>query len=249
MASSRQCGPLCQITRPLVVNDGTMCLMPSAKAGSIAHTTPLQTSALHDPPDLSFLFSSCLSPKMHLTDTDYQSAATVLGVEVEAIKAVAVVESSQNAFDLEGRPTILFERHVFHKLTNGKYDLIAPGISNAKPGGYGKRAAQYERLREAYALAPTAALSATSWGRFQIMGFNYKAAGFTCVQDMVLAMTHSEAAQLAAFVSFVQSNKRRTKALQDKDWTTFAIFYNGAGQAANHYDTKIKAAYDRLKSL
>ncbi|OOV89142.1 hypothetical protein MF4836_34345 [Pseudomonas sp. MF4836] len=46
-------------------------------------------------------------------------------------------------------------------------------------GPYGRP--QYERLITAYRLDEEAALQACSWGKFQIMGFNYRAAGFDSV--------------------------------------------------------------------
>ncbi len=36
-----------------------------------------------------------------------------------------------------GRPTILFERHIFSKRTEGAYDAKYPDISNKIAGGYG----------------------------------------------------------------------------------------------------------------
>ena len=36
-------------------------------------------------------------------------------------------------------------------------------------------------------------------------------------------------------------------ALQKKEWASFAAKYNGKGYETNHYDAKLKAAYDRFK--
>lgn len=197
-------------------------------------------------PDVSFIFRQCLNPALGLGEADY-TAATALGVEVAAIKAVAEVETSGKAFDESGRPRILFERHYFHRLTGGRFSAGHPDISNRRSGGYGSFSSQYVKLERAYELDPDAALRSASWGRFQIMGDNYRAAGFNSISEFVLAMTHSESEHLKAFIAFVASNKKMLSALRRNDWPAFAALYNGPGYEKNHYDTRMKDAYIRFK--
>ena len=189
-------------------------------------------------------------PNATLTDDDYKRAAATLGCEVAAIKAVANVETAGNPFDSQGRPLILYERHIFSKLTRHIYDETHPDISSRKHyehGTYGNLATQYSRLEVAYKLDTDAALMATSWGAFQILGENYRDAGFKTVQEFVVAMRKSIAAQLSAFVSYVGNNARTLSAIQRKDWATFARAYNGPNYKSNHYDTNLAAAYDKFK--
>lgn len=197
-------------------------------------------------PDLSFLFCMCLNPKMGLDKKSYQDAATALGVDTATIEAVATVETAGKAFDAEGRPRILFERHYFHRLTHGRYDRTHPGISSKLRGGYGKSSAQYKRLETAYKLDPGAALESASWGRFQIMGSNFRTAGYGSVEQFVLALCRSEAAHLLAFMNFVLAHDTMHRALQKKDWAGFARQYNGSGYRDNDYDGKLKRAYEKL---
>ncbi|SET77048.1 N-acetylmuramidase domain-containing protein [Oceanicella actignis] len=179
------------------------------------------------------------------TDAPYRALADELGCEVAAIKAVAEVESRGAAFLPDGRPTILFERHVFRRLTGGAFDAAAPDLSAPAPGGYGPGgAAQYARLERATALDREAALRATSWGRFQIMGFNAELVGFAGVEPFVAAMCESEAAQLAAFGAYVRA-AGLAGALARRDWTAFARGYNGPDWRRNAYDRKLAAAYAR----
>jgi N-acetylmuramidase-like protein len=199
-------------------------------------------------PDVSFLFRMCLNPKLGLDEDAYDRAAKALDVEVNAIKAVADVETKGNAFDEEGRPRILYERHYFHELTHGRYDKHHPTVSSATRGGYGKFSIQYKKLEEAYALDPTAALKSASWGRFQIMGRYFQAAGFASVQLFVLSLTRSEENHLIAFTNFVKADKSANKALKKKDWATFARHYNGPGYKDNKYDTKLEEAYKKLNA-
>ncbi|MGS1802636.1 N-acetylmuramidase domain-containing protein, partial [Klebsiella pneumoniae] len=77
-----------------------------------------------------------------IDDTDYEEAAKELECEVAAIKAVAKTETGSygSYFKFEDNddyvPAILFERHHFHKYTNGRYDQFED-ISNPVAGGYG----------------------------------------------------------------------------------------------------------------
>ena len=54
------------------------------------------------------------------------------------------------------------------------------------------------------------------------MGDNYKAAGSGSVESFVTAMQSSVQSQVAAFVTFVKNNPAILRALQQKDWTSFA---------------------------
>jgi hypothetical protein len=183
-----------------------------------------------------------------LTEQDYADAAQTLGCEVAAVKAVAQVETAGASFDASNRPTILYERHVFSRNTvpPGKFDQASPDLSGAKPyppGAYGPKSQQYVKLAQAFELEQDAALKAPSWGKFQILGENYKACGFASVADFVKAMTVSEAEHLQAFVRFLLSSPKRREAIRNKDWASFARYYNGPDYAKFQYDTKLAAAY------
>jgi len=184
-------------------------------------------------------------PRTALKDSDFAAAAASLGCDAKAIKAVAKVESSRSPFDPLGRPTILYERHLFRRLTAGRFDSH-PDLSNRAAGGYGKFAEQYGKLQRAYALDPDAALKACSWGMFQILGMNHKAAGFASVDTFVKAMCQTEADHLKAFVSFIKASPGLLVALRERDWSGFARRYNGPEYHKNHYDEKMADAYRHL---
>jgi hypothetical protein len=183
-------------------------------------------------------------PKL-LTEEDYQRAAAALGCEVAAIKAVTEVEAAGAGFLPDGRVKILFERHKFYKFTGGRYASTHPDICNPSAGGYGAGGAhQYARFSRAFALDPKAAMKSASWGKFQIMGFNFASAGFDSVDSMIDAMKQSEGAQLLAFVNFVKSCQLSDE-LRRHDWAGFARQYNGANYRINRYDAKLAAAYKK----
>jgi len=243
-------GPICGSSQPRPIDDGTLSRWLAPPLGPVCAASPRYEATRlldgRDEADVTFLFRQCLNPARGLTESDYAEAAKSLGVEVAVIKAVAEVESPSGPFDAQGRPTILFERHYFHRLTAGAHDAEHPDISNSAAGGYGKFSAQYPKLERAHELNADAALRSASWGRFQIMGNNYKAAGFTSAASFVRAMTKSELAHLEAFVNFVKSDPGQVTALQNKDWAGFAARYNGKAYKKNNYDTKLEAAYEKF---
>ena len=176
----------------------------------------------------------------------YQAAAEELGCDLAAVRAVSEVESRGAAFLSSGRPPILFERHVFARLTDHVHDAAHPDISGPA-GGYGAGGdAQFVRLARAYALAPSAALRSASWGRWQVMGFNAERCGWPSVEAFVAAMCEDEAHQLAAFVGYVQADPKLQAALRARDWPAVAAGYNGPAYRINRYDEKMADAWARF---
>lgn len=185
-------------------------------------------------------------PEVGLTLEDFKAIAIELGVEVAAIQAVAQVEAAGDGFLPSGRPKILFEGAQFRGFTDGRFDISHPHLSHPYPqsgGHYVGGEGEHDRLDEALTLDPTAALKSASWGRFQIMGFNYQAAGYDSVESYVEAMRISEANHLEAFASFIESNPTMHQALQNRDWETFALHYNGSDFARGGYHIKMAEAY------
>ena len=171
----------------------------------------------------------------------------MLGVGAAEIWTVLAVETSSCGFLPDRRPQILYERHCFHRLTEGKYD--DGDISDANGGGYGPAGApQYERLERAIRKDRDAALQSTSWGIGQIMGGNYAQAGFADVDAMVDAMCESEDLQLVAMGRFL-INCGLQIALRSRDWAAFAQGYNGPDYATNRYDTRLNAEFQKYKGV
>lgn len=181
---------------------------------------------------------------------DYARAAQDLDVEERAIMAVASVESSGAGFwtiDGTRRPVIRLEAHWFGKLTQYAYNDSHPQIScrawTPSLAAKGPREA-WQQFDEAAALDEFAAIQATSWGAFQIMGFHYKPLGYSSPQAMRADMD-SEQGQLDAFVRFIKANVTLLDALRRRDWELFASHYNGPGQVAV-YSSRMADAYARM---
>lgn len=178
-----------------------------------------------------------------LTEADYATAAGRLRCSVAAIKAVAKVESRGSGFLTTGEPRILFERHVFRRLTGGKFNKTHPDLSGPyRPGSYGPESAQHGRLAAAVMLDREAALQSASWGKFQIMGENWRMVGRASIQDFVNAQYRSEGEHLKDFCGFVIKAGLQDE-LQRLDWAGFARGYNGPAYATNRYDEKMAKAY------
>lgn len=172
----------------------------------------------------------------------------ILGVKVPELWAVLTVETRGCGFFSDRRPAILFERHIFSRETNHKFDAYNPDISNPISGGYGASGAhQYKRLETALAINRRAALRSTSWGIGQLMGFNAEIAGYRDVEEMVADMQVSENHQLIGMAGEISHNKL-DRALRNHDWAVFACGYNGPAYAINSYDKRLSDAYQKYAS-
>lgn len=190
-----------------------------------------------------------------LAEADLERAADRLGVHLAAIKAVNAVESRGRGFLDDGRPVILFERHVLYRLwvdAGGEdADAIAaryPAVFNPRRGGYVGGAGEWSRLASARQITADTGLAeqACSWGQYQIMGYHWRQIGYASPQAFAAAIAHSEAEQLAAFVAYLLSEPALHKALKGRKWGEFARLYNGPDYKANLYDVKLARAYERF---
>lgn len=188
-----------------------------------------------------------------LDDSAIDAVADDLGCSRAAILAVRQIEAAGSGFLPDRRPKILFEAHIFYRLTDGVFGISNISVPHWDRSTYGAAGAhQYDRLMTAiYASGSdmpfeeqrAAAFKSASWGMFQILGENHKAAGYDTVESFVLAMTESEGKQLAAFASFCKTNNLARFLRDPPDFARFARGYNGPGYAQNGYDTKLADAY------
>lgn len=188
-------------------------------------------------------------PVKTLAPSDIDLAASLLGCRPAAVRAVCDIEAPGGGFLPDGRPKILFEAHVFYRLTKGAHgrsNISSPTWDRSLYGAAG--AHQYDRLEVARQLDNEAALKSASWGMFQILGENHVAAGYDTVESFVDAMHESEGKHLAAFVEFCLHNKIARYLREPPDFASFARRYNGPGYAANGYHTKLAAAYAKHRS-
>lgn len=187
-------------------------------------------------------------PGAPLSAEGVTKTSETLGVGLPELWAVLAVETRGCGFLRDRRPKILFERHVFHRLTKGEFSSEAPDLSSSQPGEYGQNGpSQYDRLARAIRFDRKAALESASWGIGQVMGFNCARVGFDDVEAMVSRMVSSEDAQLDAMLAYCQT-AGLVQALKDHHWDDFARGYNGPEYAQNAYHIKLAGRYLHYKT-
>ncbi len=220
----------------------------------------------------------CLAPwaiksaPLTLTDQDIIDAAAMLDkpgmkCEVNALKAFTQVEAAGKGFNEDGTCKIVFERHKFFEYIRDKklrdqlvateWDICKKEMrvnsKTAKPyhtamDRYKSGKAEWDLYHRAAKYDEWAAKMSVSYGVGQVMGFNFKIAGFKTVEEMYTAMTTGGArAQLMAMISFIKNNPAVHNAILKKDWTAAALGYNGAaGNKLYQYDKQLANAYAKL---
>lgn len=190
-----------------------------------------------------------------ILDSDYDWAGKYLDCEPESLKAVVKVETGgRDGFISPGKPIILFEGHIFWKqlkqrgIDPVKYSKSFPNIVYEKwtKKYYLGGAREYERFEQACSISESAAISSTSFGIFQIMGFNYKLCSCNTPEIFYSRMCESEFIQFTLGLEFIR-NQKLNKYLAEKNWDSFAYKYNGPGYKENKYDTKLQKAYIEFK--
>ena len=156
---------------------------------------------------------------MSLTANDLTNAANRLNCSVAIIRAVAKKESAEIGIK-NGALVKRFEPAVFKKRT-------------------GRSASTYAA---AYAINPHEALSSTSWGMFQIMGYNYEAAGYASVEKMVEDYLKGEDRQLNSYVLLILDWGLDDE-LRGLKYDSYAYRYNGPNYKVNNYAVDLEKYY------
>lgn len=185
-----------------------------------------------------------------ITEEQYKSISERLDIEVELIKAVQSVETNGLGYHENNLLKILFEAHIFHRLTNGIYSKNNLDISSLKWNRslYIGGIKEYNRLNKAYELNLEAALQSASWGLFQIMGFNYKACGYLSIYSFINDVKKGLYQALQQFLQYCKT-RNILNLLKEYKWAEFAKAYNGLSYKKNRYDTKLKSAYFKYKNI
>jgi hypothetical protein len=175
--------------------------------------------------------------------------AEMMQCEPAVIDAILRVEANGKGFDHNG--TVIIRPEA------GKVS-VCPLLTDAQKLRARKlgfttepRAARNQLLNDVYwdfvdrmakEFSEDAAYWCTSFGAPQIMGFNYRLAGFPSIKAMVQAFADSEDAQIEAMGQFMKATGL-VPALRNKRWAAIARSYNGIAYAQNDYDTKLARFY------
>ncbi len=183
-----------------------------------------------------------------ITETELRSISAFLGDPLgKRLRAVAQVEASGAGWFDSGLPKILYERHYFWRLTEGRYGVT--DWSNPKAGGYTIDANgndvidSWEKLAFAACKDPMAAFSSVSMGKFQIMGAHWHKLGYKSPVEMMWEARRSEVAQYDMVARYIHEFGLRDEFLamspNPDDCRAFAKGYNGSGYEKFKYHEKL----------
>lgn len=158
-------------------------------------------------------------PANAIEGEDYAIQSARLDVAEIWISVVFAVESRNGGFNTDGTVKILLERHkVYHTAKAAGFEMkllatrLGMELMHDKPGGYKGGIAEWWRLREVviafaeqcgdFDKALELALQNISMGRPQIMGFNYRLAGYDTARLMMEDFACDEDNHLEAFCTF-----------------------------------------------
>ncbi|WP_430827552.1 N-acetylmuramidase domain-containing protein [Chryseobacterium indologenes] len=202
--------------------------------------------------------TACIGKGSPITNDIYKKEADRLGIELAMIQAIAKQESKRESFWKEGQATILFERHKMWEYlekdlnkTRSELEKLQkddPSLVNELSGGYGKYSEQYDKLDKAKKIDNTTALKACSWGKFQVMGFNYSVA-FSTPEEMEKAVNLCEIQQFYFFVGYIENTIGMITAMKNKNWEDIASKYNGSKWKKKNpdYASNIETYYNEYK--
>lgn len=228
-----------QIPNPSAISVGMKLKIPgkqSSGGGSSTVTPPAAGGGVD---------VGSLSPVEQIAYSVYQKRgeyiaeqAARLGFESAVAGGVLITESSGSGYGSSGKLKIRFEPHIFHGYTGS---WVADS--------HASQAIEYQAFENAKAIDAAAAFKSISMGAAQIMGFNAESVGYTDAAEMFEAMQVSEIAQLDGLFDFVAGRPVLVSAAQNKDWHTFAKYYNGPGYMAGGYHIKLANYYAAYKAV
>ena len=192
----------------------------------------------------------------------WRRLAEDMNVPLAHVIAVFNVESAGSGFDKEGRLTVLYEPHIAYKYARRPTEAQrqAPGLfypkwvapqSVPKSKWHPYRTTQDDRwqmIAHAADIDFDAAVSAVSWGRFQIMGYWAEKLKFSDPLHMIEHMYEGEHNHLDVFFRYCTMAGLMT-ALRKGDWWAFSKYNSGLTQVRKQYAAKCAAEAKRAGSL
>lgn len=199
-------------------------------------------------------------PAKPVEDLDLPRIGAAIGVGEDEVHMLIDVEAAGRGFDDAGRPKMLFEPHIFYRELGpgpAREQAMKQGLAYPKwKRDYPKDS--YPRLEKARKIDDAAALRSASWGAAQILGDNFKLAGFGSVHEMVDAMCEDEDNHIEAMIAFVKNTgiddelrglAKLMRSTTPADCAPIARVYNGAAYAEYRYHIKMAEAHNRWRKI
>jgi hypothetical protein len=189
-----------------------------------------------------------------------------IGIDPAVAVATLAVESGGRSAGQDGRLLIRFENHIFYKYWGAAHDAefrqhftFDPNVTwkghNWRPtvnepwraSHVDIQSVEWDAFGFACGLDDNAARLSISMGITQVMGFNHDTIGYATPAAMFDAFSRSPRYQVLGFFDFVRKNGA-IPALQNADYSRFALIYNGAGQV-DAYARQIRDAVAEFRAL
>jgi hypothetical protein len=178
-----------------------------------------------------------------------EDIAERLGVSTRFVTALAAHESGGR-----GPDAFRFECHLFNAAVGS---TAVPCTIGSGGVSHVDSETNYAAFKKAYAINPGAAVTASSWGAFQVrypveLGLSptpqawlarweTEKDSWTLSRDLMLAwFSKWNGPKALAGIKDAEAKGGKTP----EDWGTFSRYYNGKTYAANEYHQKIAAAYN-----
>jgi hypothetical protein len=161
---------------------------------------------------------------MKVAKEQIKAIALIYGIEYASLMAIIATETPMQGFDSKtGKLLIQFEPSWFRKkepfAPSGAWSVNKVDIQSK----------EWIAFNDAFAIDPVSAMESTSIGLPQIMGFNFKQAGYGSVNEMWDDFKKGEANQIEALCRFIVNNKKLLSAVRVRSWDIVATIYNGKG--------------------
>jgi hypothetical protein len=191
-------------------------------------------------------------------DAEIRALAARLGIEPAVICAFRAVESGllpPNALRFEPHVFLRYLPDLAGQIPYTRGDVHCPesrkgacvNFVSYVPTETGKAAFDH-----AFALNPGIAIKSSSFGLFQIVGFNFPSTASPAIANYQTApqafLNYMNEDPVAFSFEIVEvwfrANPRALQAAKTHDWLTLAMVYNGTEAAAQDYQLKLEAAYN-----
>ena len=200
-----------------------------------------------------------------MTSQEIKQIAKEFYISPSLVKTVFEVEAAGAGFftDWNGQPRIKiqFEPHEFVRQLKkqginvtsqkaGNYHLIYVDRIFVLKNKVDTQKEEYDAFNKAFKINPIAALYSTSWGLGQIMGYNFAAAGYSSVGEMITEFRKSEVNQLRGMMNFIKNTfskgQRLIEHLRQGNFEAFAYGYNGPAHKKYNYVPRLQAAFNKF---
>tara|TARA_R110002110_G_scaffold36367_2_gene121350 strand:+ start:3517 stop:5532 length:2016 start_codon:yes stop_codon:yes gene_type:complete len=156
-----------------------------------------------------------------------KDVAAALNIDVEVIMAIGAVESGGRS-----GPVLRFEPHLFHKKAPAGQRSQIPFTPHSPPPTFSRVGSETKKAAfdHAYKVNPKVAIESTSWGAYQVLGGHLlKKFGPDPARALAAYYDAPDDASYVLLQSWMEGSPKARSAAQQKDFVSFAGYYNGGG--------------------